>query len=407
MRRRLDSAARGVGLTPTLQPIVALPAGGIVGFEALARWPSLDNPSPTDVFAYAAATGQLDALDQLCMDAAIRTALSLRLPHGTMLAINCEPESVYLLHHDAALARARDELALMFELTERNLLTHPQALLRKVAALRREGFLIALDDVGVHPDSLALLDVLAPDVIKLDLQLVQSRPSRDQARTLAAVMAHQERTGAMILAEGIENAEHLEQALALGAALGQGHKYTFPGPFDETGTWPPPAQPPPSRNGSGSPFELVAGDIPLRTAPKKTLNAFSRHIETQARYTADPPMVLAALQQAQYFTTVTQRRYLALARSAPLVAIFGEHLPADLGAGIRGVHLDPTDPLRTEWIVLALGAQIAVALIARERQSDSDPEQQSHDGERRFDFTITHNRSLVTRVAHNLLARML
>ncbi|PRC61816.1 diguanylate phosphodiesterase, partial [Mycobacterium sp. ITM-2017-0098] len=75
---------------------------------------------------------------------------------------------------------------------------------RKVEVLRSRGFLIALDDVGAHRDSLALLDIVAPDIVKLDLGLVQHQPDRIQARTIAAVMAHHERTGALILAEGIE-----------------------------------------------------------------------------------------------------------------------------------------------------------------------------------------------------------
>jgi EAL domain-containing protein (putative c-di-GMP-specific phosphodiesterase class I) len=401
----LASATEGFGLASTLQPIVTLPDGGVVGFEALARWPALDNPSPADVFAYASTNGQLVMLDHLCIDAAIHAALARRLPHGTTLAINCEPETPYVRPADnAVLARGRDELQIMFELTERHLLDHPHALLAKVAALRQDGFTIALDDVGAHPDSLALLDVLSPDVVKLDLHLVQSQPRRDQTRILAAVLAHHERTGATILAEGIETDDHLEQALALGATLGQGYKYTAAGPIDETYAWPMPAQTPPAVLVAASPFDLLTSAMTLRTGRKKTLLAFSRHIEDQARYTADPPMVLATLQHAENFTAATRRRYLDLARASPLVAIFGQHLPPDLAPGIRGVHLHPADPLQTEWTVVALGAQMSVALIARERDDDENLRLPDHD--RRFDFIITYNRSLVTAVAHTLLDRL-
>ncbi|GFG65596.1 hypothetical protein MKUB_30860 [Mycobacterium kubicae] len=402
----LDAAAHGVGLAPVLQPIVALPDGSVVGFEALARWPSLGNSSPLDVFAYATAAGRLDELDQRCIDAAIHTALDLSLPAGTMLSINCEPLSAYVGRaHNAVLARGHDELALMFEITERSLLTHPHALLAKVAALRQDGFAIALDDVGAHPDSLALLDILAPDVIKLDLPLVQAQPRRSQARTLAAILAHQERAGALVLAEGIENDDHLEQALALGAELGQGFKYAYSGPEAAPRGWMPPNNTAPAEPSSGSPFDLLTNDAPLRTVRKETLTAICQHIEDQATQTADPPIVLVALQEARYFTAATRRRYLELAESSPLVAVFGQHLPSRLGPGIRGVHLDPQDPLRHDWVVLALGAQVAVALIARERRGDAN--QRRADQDRRFDFTITYDRSLVTAAAQNLLDRML
>jgi EAL domain-containing protein (putative c-di-GMP-specific phosphodiesterase class I) len=399
----LDAAARGVGLSPVLQPIVTLPDGAVVGFEALARWPSQGNPNPLDVFAHASVTGQLEELDLRCVHAAIETASASQLPAGTLLAINCEPQSTYVgCADDEVLERGRDQLSLMFELTERSLLNRPRALLAKVAALRHDGFSIALDDVGAHPDSLALLDVLSPDVIKLDLPLVQSQPRREQARTLAAVLAHRERAGGVILAEGIENDDHLEQALALGADLGQGYKYCQPGPVTQVPGWTLPAKMTAPQLVSGSLLDLVSKDAPVRTTRKKTLLALSEHIEDQASDTADPPMILATLQHARRFTGAVRQRYLELARFSPLVAVFGQHLPATLGSGIRGVGLTRDDPLCREWVVLALGAQIAVALIARERW-----EQRPSEDARRFDFTITYNRALVTAAAHNLLSRML
>src|SRR3984885_2601684 len=356
MLLEVDAAIRGIGLVPVFQPIVSLPEVAIVGFEALARWPSRTDLDPQTVFARARATGGVDQLDQRCIDSAITAALRAGLGRDTVLSINCEPTSVYVRRaDDEVLARGYDQLQLIFELTERSLLVHPHKLLEKVAALRSDGFAIALDDIGAHPDSLALLDVISPDVIKLDLTLVQSQPTEDQARTLAAVLAHHERTEAVILAEGIETDEHLEQALALGAGLGQGYKFGHPGPLDRyvpAGAWSLPARKQPARLASGSPFDLARGRSPVRTARKQTLAAFSRLVENQASHATDPPIVLTALQPGENFTEHPRRRYRDLAASAPLVAIFGQSVPADLGPGIRGVSLDSADPLCTEWIVL-------------------------------------------------------
>jgi EAL domain-containing protein (putative c-di-GMP-specific phosphodiesterase class I) len=215
-----DTAVTGGGLTPVFQPIVSLPDGATVGFEALARWPELGDPSADAVFAHAVALGHEQQLEQACIDAALHAALSSGVGPATMIFINCEPTTPYLGRaHNQLLARGAQNLQLVFELTERRLLIAPPALLRKIAALREDGFAVALDDVGANLDSLALLDVIAPDVIKLDLALVQSRPRYQQARTWAAVLAHHERAGAIVLAEGIETAEHLHRALSLGATL--------------------------------------------------------------------------------------------------------------------------------------------------------------------------------------------
>ncbi len=405
--RRWDTALTGRALQPSFQRIVDLHDGSTVGFEALARWPSLVDVQPLEVFATATALGEVDSLDRSCIDAAITGALAGGLARGAMLAINCEPGSRHVSpSDDEVLARGQEELNVVFELTERSLLAHPHALLAKVAALRSDGFTIALDDVGSHPDSLALLDIVDPDVIKLDLRLVQSQPDRDQARTLAAVLAHQERTGAVILAEGIETDEHLEQALALGATLGQGYRFGRPGPLEDPATvgWRRVSRPPHRGPSPASPFCHLVERERVRTARKATLMAFSRHIETQAAHSADPSMVLSAMQSAQHVTKSTRQRYCELARTSPLVAIFGEDVPVDLGPGVRGGPLHPADPLCSEWIVLALGSHNAAALIARERDGSDDalPE-----GDRRFDFVITYERALVTAAARNLLDRLL
>ncbi|MEZ5219523.1 MAG: EAL domain-containing protein [Ilumatobacteraceae bacterium] len=63
------------------------------------------------------------------------------------------------------------------------------------------------------------------------MSLIRHRPNPDQAAIMAAVMSHAEQTGATILAEGIENDDHLAQALALGATLGQGWAFGRPAPW--------------------------------------------------------------------------------------------------------------------------------------------------------------------------------
>lgn len=140
----------------------------------------------------------------------------------------------------------------------------------------------------------------------------------------------------------------------------------------------------------------------MRTARKATLIPFSRHIEAQARHATDPPMVMASLQMAQHFTASTSACYSELAPFSALVAIFGRGLPEDLGSGIRGVDLDPEDPLCGQWIVLILGPHHCAALIAREQ----DPTGSVPEAERRFDLAITYDRDLVTVVARSLLDRM-
>jgi EAL domain-containing protein (putative c-di-GMP-specific phosphodiesterase class I) len=406
----MDSAAAGQGLHPIFQPIVSLPDGATVGFEALARWTQLPNTDPEAVFMHSVTLDREQQLEQMCINMAIESALGADIGPEPSLFINCQPNTPHVDRaHNDVLARGAEKLQLIFEITERSLRAHPAALLRKVAALRSDGFAVALDDVGACLDSLALLDVIAPDVIKLDLALVQSQPHYQQARTWAAVLAHHERAGAILLAEGIESAEHLQRALSLGATLGQGFMYGNPGPLDDDRlkrqVWSPPVRTQRPRVDIESPFDAEAGSsASTRTERKDTVLALSRYLEQQALDVTDTPMVLAALQRAEFFCGSTQAIYQRLGATSPLVAVFGQGLSADLGSGVRGVTFDSSDPLSSQWIVLTLGATVCTALIAREHDDHDQPGRR--DGDRRFELAITNDRSLVTTAAHYLLSRM-
>lgn len=399
----LDDAVNGLGVSPVFQPIVELPTGTTIGFEALARWPSQPHLGPQSVFAYAERTDRVTELDRLCIDRAVDVALRGGLAEGALLGVNSEPASDYTCRADSEiLQRGHDRFALLFELTERNLLGHLPALLRKVAALRADGIAIALDDVGANPESLALLDIVEPEVIKLANRLIQETPSVDTARIGAAITAHRERKGTLIVAEGIETDQHLERALTWGACLGQGFLFGKPGPLPADGytaPWSAPKVPGVSAARFPTPFDVVATHPFVGQADTDTLTAISRHLEEQACTASDTPMVLVAAQGAGDLGPSTQRRYSDLARACPLVAVFGDRLAAGQAPDVRTVPLDAVDPLRRQWVVVTLGPHTAAALIARERGDGPA-------SDRRFDFVLTHDRDLVAAAATTLLDRV-
>src|ERR1700754_5067680 len=124
----IDAASAGVGLMPVFQPVVSLPDERVVGFEALARWPMFVTVKPQNVFSFANATRRTDVLDQQCIDGAVRAALRAELPEDSLLLINSEPAAAHM--HRAghpALTNACERFQVVFELTERHLLAHPQA----------------------------------------------------------------------------------------------------------------------------------------------------------------------------------------------------------------------------------------------------------------------------------------
>jgi EAL domain-containing protein (putative c-di-GMP-specific phosphodiesterase class I) len=376
------------------QPIVDLDHGEVVAAEALARWPDLP-VTPEAAFAHARSAGRVHELDATCQRAAIEGLRSSDLPDGFRVFVNVEPGSSV-----AALTERFSGPRLMVEITERALMHDPAELLRSVQQIRALGCGIALDDVGAVPDSLALLPFLAPDVIKLDISLVQNWPDADQARILTAVAAHAERSGATILAEGIETDAHLGQAVSLGATLGQGWYFSRPGPM---GVHPPPTRAipllAPSPSGPGTPFELL-DPLRVRVGSKGLLLSVSNHIEQQGTNLETPPLVLGAFQDSVRFSPATARRYTAMAARCPLVVALGAGMPTHPAPGVRGADLHEHDLLRGEWTVAVVGSHYAGALIAKD-MGDRGP-----DLERRYQFALTHDHDIVLTAARILLSRI-
>jgi hypothetical protein len=264
-----------------------------------------------------------------------------------------------------------------------------------------------MDDVGADARALALLPLVRPDVIKLDLRLVQQQPTRAIARIVNAVNAEAERSGAAILAEGIETEEHLATALALGATLGQGWMFGRPGPLP--GPLPGPIRRPiecglrrvgPLEVPSGTPFDSCATGRALRVARKDLLIEITKHLEFEAMGNGELGVLLSTFQHARNLTPDTVRRYRDLASELAFVAAIGEDLTAEPAPGVRGALLHPGDPVRGEWDVVVVGPHFTAALTARDLD-DTGPDRQ-----RRFEFALTYDRDRVLAAARALLGRI-
>ena len=181
------------GVRSVYQPMVDIETGEMVAFEALARGP-VDSllKAPAALFEAARRSGALAQLDRACCDAALRGAMDGGLRAPAAVFVNVEPEVI--------------DVEIFFEITERALTSRPAELLETVERIRAAGFGIALDDVGADRGSLALLPLLRPDVVKLDMSLVHNHPSRRSGEVMngVCVCAYAEQTGATIVAEGVE-----------------------------------------------------------------------------------------------------------------------------------------------------------------------------------------------------------
>jgi EAL domain-containing protein (putative c-di-GMP-specific phosphodiesterase class I) len=401
----ISTILREERLSSVYQPIMDLERMVPVGVEALVRGPS-DSPlaTPAQLFATARRVNKVGLLDWACRRSAIVGALDAGLRAPASLFVNAEPEGLATPvapgFDPTAEALADLGVTVVLEVTERSLTASPAELLHNVDRVRESGWRIAVDDVGADRASLALLPLLAPDIIKLDLRLLAQRTPEDVAEIVNAVLAQCGRSGAVVLAEGVETAGHLTLARSLGATLGQGWYLGRPGPLEtdrayahlELETAPVIAAP-------ETPWGVVTDERSIRTADRRQLLSMAMTLEQQAMSAGAASVVIGAFQHESSFTATAGRRYADIGARAAFVAVLGKDMPASPADGVRGVALAASDPLVYEWDVAVVGPHFAGALIAKETLGSNplDP---------RFDYVLTYDREHALAAARSLLGRV-
>ena len=403
----IDAVIDQGAITTLFQPVVHLATGSVVGFEALSRGPSGSAlEAPMALLAAAEAAGRLGELDWLCRVSAMQAAANSHLHPSLSWFINVEPAGLDIDCPDhllPALNQARGGLRVVLEVVERDVQGHVTNLLRATDQARADAWGVALDDVGAVDASLAMLPFLQPDVVKLDLSLVQNSPGPSAAATTASVRAYAERTGAVILAEGIETAEHARLASVFGATYGQGFRYGQPGPLPLN--VPPPRdvvplkQRPEPHNGMSA-FDIISAKLPPRRATKSHVLHISQHLEDLALTETGGSVLLAGFQDARFFTPAKRRRYQTIAELTALTVVLANNLDPHSTPRLHIGPLQPGSRLSHEWTVITTGPTQAAAFVGRDC-GDEGP-----DGQRRFDYVYTHDRSLVAAAGRAFLREL-
>ena len=124
-----------------------------------------------------------------------------------------------------------DPTCVCLELTETVLMVDPHVYLQPLLDLKALGLKLAVDDFGTGHASLTYLKRFPFDVLKIDRSFVRGlgRNSADRAIVKGVIdLAHA--LGLQVVAEGIEDREHLVELRALGCDLAQGFHFARPLP---------------------------------------------------------------------------------------------------------------------------------------------------------------------------------
>lgn len=406
----LDRILKHELIQSAYQPIVDLESGETVGYEALARGPK-GSPLefPDRLFETAREVGRLAELDWECRAAALRGALANGLLAPMLLFVNVEPEAAFVRPPDhlwPLLEETTKRLRLICEFTERGVVERPNDIINAARVWRNAGMSIALDDVNADPHSLAMLPILRPEIIKLDMSIVQTECVSEIVDTLHTVNSWAERAGAIVLAEGVETDQHLQRALTLGADYGQGWKYGKPIPLTDF-TPEPPRKPStislPGRreiNKCNTPYNLLSAQRATRLGSKQLVQTLARQIEEIAQVMGPTGVMIGTFRKSRHFDATTRMKYRRAADVLAFVGALGDDLHSGRDGAMWCMTTDGDDPIAAEWIVCTISPHYCATLVAKDvGDADTDPEQ-------RFSFCMTHDHDLCGNIAKMLIERV-
>ena len=222
-------------MKPHFQPIVSLATGEVFGREALMRGKlGAVELRGGELLAAAEAHDALFSFDYRARTAALEVGLPL-LPDGEVLFVNLDPRAVLDVEGSLrttwpAVGRlGADPSRICLELVKPERCADRDMLVELVTAHRKRGALVALDDMSGGAESLQFLELLRPDVVKIDNALtagIQHSPAR--RRLVAALVDCAHEHGCKVVAEGVERVDEFQAMADLGVDLGQGFYFGQP-----------------------------------------------------------------------------------------------------------------------------------------------------------------------------------
>src|ERR1700751_1203381 len=222
------------------QPIVSLPNGTIVGFEALSRWERPEGlVSPAHFIQIADETGIILPLNRLLLREA---CLQLREWHSQFpcdppltISVNVTPKEFAQPDLAAQIETILVEVGIEpggvdVEITETIAMADPERSILVLSELKALGVHISIDDFGTGYSSLSRLQAFPVDTLKIDRTFISKIDTDSETREIVRIiimLAHN--LGLKVVAEGVETADQVSLLKQLKCELAQGYFFARPG----------------------------------------------------------------------------------------------------------------------------------------------------------------------------------
>ena len=218
---RLRKAVENQSWMLHYQPLIDLSTGGMIGVEALIRWPEPGGGliQPGEFIPLAEEMGLIEAIGDWVVEELSRQDALWRADGLTLeISFNLSPRQLWQPDVvDKVISRLQpagmDPARLTVEITESTAMTDPERTQAILEDMHDRGLHLAIDDFGTGYSSLARLKHMPFDVLKIDRSFIRDVDTdRDAASMVSAMIALAQNLGMTALAEGIETKDEWECA---------------------------------------------------------------------------------------------------------------------------------------------------------------------------------------------------
>ncbi|WP_051555890.1 putative bifunctional diguanylate cyclase/phosphodiesterase [Kordiimonas gwangyangensis] len=222
------------------QPIIDLKTSQLHGFEGLTRWIHRERGfvSPAEFIPLAEETGVIVALGRWALKAACHQIKAWvdenSADHAVPVNVNVSGIQFARDNVAAVVEKALEESGidgrfLRIELTESAIMANPMRISESLNRIRKLGVKVALDDFGTGYSSLNYLHQFPIDVIKIDRSFInQLERGNAPYKILQMIGMLASNLGHEVVAEGLEDLEHINMLRDLDFGYGQGFYFSKP-----------------------------------------------------------------------------------------------------------------------------------------------------------------------------------
>lgn len=227
------------------QPKWNVKTNRLYGFEALIRWqhPRLGVVSPEEFIPIAEETGLIVpmtswTLEEACLQCKTWQSQGIVQPVSVNLSVRLFQTDTLADVIPSVLKKVELEPQFLeLEITESMVFYDMHDIIRQLESIRRLGVRVSIDDFGTGYSSIGLLDQLPIDALKLDRLFTNDLDTPSKRAIIHAIVLMADSLQLDVIAEGVENQQHIDFLTELGCYVMQGHYYGKPMKNDSVSQW--------------------------------------------------------------------------------------------------------------------------------------------------------------------------